>query len=506
MASVFGVATPLVVEINDRVRLVFKKNPFKSVEDDPEGAFSSVPYDVLHNKDIRAYILCDLEEIGNVDMLDLYNKHLANGLGNLKPTYKVLQKNLSTGGAGNHASPQASQDTKEDKTTVKSVEEKDSKTGDPHDRGKENKWSALFGVRPLVKSGLPEVKNISNPATEVFAISVLDKLVDFIVFGLAMTLVGSNKEEEHGKEEKVQKSKSEDQKVGPIIQGKVDESSYDDASTSSNSKENVEDFNEAHDYNISDTEPLLLITNGSPKQNGNMILNSQCKTSPKILETILAIQENKRFSVSPGKGKRKLEEGGSSKVEGTQSKRGKKATMEKIQEDKGSEDIGKDGSEMETDKSKGEESWKEEEVGEEEGGAEEVSNQNSPIHSVDPMAVDEKNLQEKQLTKGEKEQDELDDERFVLTPKDQENFFREIAGEGGSKEIDKANKGFEEEITSTQDVQIPEQEEDKSKNQEEEKDDGEEQLPKLLYKLKEKAPQNNKFHRLDWVNRPSGES
>ncbi|XP_059068346.1 uncharacterized protein LOC131858889 [Cryptomeria japonica] len=49
---------------------------------------------------------------------------------------------------------------------------------------------ALFGVRPSVQSGLPEVKNLSYPATTVFAIFVLDKLVDFSISGLAMTLVG----------------------------------------------------------------------------------------------------------------------------------------------------------------------------------------------------------------------------------------------------------------------------------------------------------------------------
>ncbi|XP_059076533.1 uncharacterized protein LOC131875854 [Cryptomeria japonica] len=119
-----------------------------------------------------------------------------------------------------------------------------------------------------------------------------------------------------------------------------------------------------------------------------------------------------------------------------------------------------------------------------------------------------KNLQEKQSAKGQKEQDELDDEhdeRFVLTPLDQEIFFKEIEVEGGLKEIDKANKGFEDEVSerlgelnkqqqlnidmalqknqaqqsaSTQDVQILEQEEGKSKNKEEEKDEGEEQLQK----------------------------
>lgn len=41
-----------------------------------------------------------------------------------------------------------------------------------------------------MKSGLPKVKNISDPMKGVFAISVPDKLVDFTVSSLAMTLVG----------------------------------------------------------------------------------------------------------------------------------------------------------------------------------------------------------------------------------------------------------------------------------------------------------------------------
>lgn len=91
MASAFGIATPLVMEIKDRARDVFKKHPFKLVEDDLEGAFSLVLYDVLHNEYIRAYIHCDLKELDNADMLNLYKKHLMNSLSNLKPEYKVLQ-------------------------------------------------------------------------------------------------------------------------------------------------------------------------------------------------------------------------------------------------------------------------------------------------------------------------------------------------------------------------------------------------------------------------------
>ncbi|XP_059070636.1 pheromone-processing carboxypeptidase KEX1-like [Cryptomeria japonica] len=72
--------------------------------------------------------------------------------------FKSGNGSLSGGGTGNQAGFQASQGTEEDKEIVKSVEEKDSKTGDPHNRG------------------LLEVKNISDPVTGVVAISVPDKL------------------------------------------------------------------------------------------------------------------------------------------------------------------------------------------------------------------------------------------------------------------------------------------------------------------------------------------
>lgn len=72
MTSTLGISIPLVVEISDRARAIFKKHHLKSIEDDPEGAFSSVSYGVLHNEDIKTYIHCDIEELGNVNMVTLY--------------------------------------------------------------------------------------------------------------------------------------------------------------------------------------------------------------------------------------------------------------------------------------------------------------------------------------------------------------------------------------------------------------------------------------------------
>ncbi|XP_057856259.1 uncharacterized protein LOC131065690 [Cryptomeria japonica] len=94
MASTSGISTPLLVEITERARPIFKKYSFKSVEDDLNGAFSSVSYGVLHNEDIRAYIHCNIKELGNADMLSLYTKHMMDEMGNLKLEFKSLQDKI----------------------------------------------------------------------------------------------------------------------------------------------------------------------------------------------------------------------------------------------------------------------------------------------------------------------------------------------------------------------------------------------------------------------------
>lgn len=65
---------------------------FKSIEDVPNSAFSSVSYKVLHVDDVRAYIHCIIEETGNEVILSLYNKHIRDKDGNPKPEYAQLQR------------------------------------------------------------------------------------------------------------------------------------------------------------------------------------------------------------------------------------------------------------------------------------------------------------------------------------------------------------------------------------------------------------------------------
>lgn len=62
--------TPLVVDITERAHPKFKKNPYKPIENNPQGAFSSVPYDVLHVEHISAYIHLNIEELGGSQLLN----------------------------------------------------------------------------------------------------------------------------------------------------------------------------------------------------------------------------------------------------------------------------------------------------------------------------------------------------------------------------------------------------------------------------------------------------
>lgn len=90
-SSSSSVVTLLVVEITHRARLKFKKHPYKSMEDDLNSAFPFVPYRVLHVEYIRAYIHCNIEELGNIEMLSFYTKHMIDGMGNLKYDFRSLQ-------------------------------------------------------------------------------------------------------------------------------------------------------------------------------------------------------------------------------------------------------------------------------------------------------------------------------------------------------------------------------------------------------------------------------
>lgn len=91
MASSSNVDTPMVVEIKNHSCPEFKKHPYKSLLDDPLGAFSSVCHGVLHTEDIRAYIHCNIEEIGNYEMSCVFTDHLITN-NQLKPKHAQLRR------------------------------------------------------------------------------------------------------------------------------------------------------------------------------------------------------------------------------------------------------------------------------------------------------------------------------------------------------------------------------------------------------------------------------
>lgn len=86
------ITTSLVVYVIERKRPNFKKHPYKSVEDDPSGTFSSVANRVLNVEDIRAYIHCNIDELGSAQMLKLYTQHMIDGMGNLKLEFKLIEE------------------------------------------------------------------------------------------------------------------------------------------------------------------------------------------------------------------------------------------------------------------------------------------------------------------------------------------------------------------------------------------------------------------------------
>ncbi|XP_059073535.1 uncharacterized protein LOC131874263 [Cryptomeria japonica] len=238
----------------------------------------------------------------------------------------------------------------------------------------------------------------------------------------------NTKEGEQGRELN-NKNDPEDQEVGSISQEKEVVSPKEAVPVSSFSKSIEENFNEAQEFNPSNIEPLLLLTNGSPKP-------LQCKTPlhgvvMDILEGNLRIigtkegksnkeepnGENKRLSASLGKAKRNLEGGESSKEKATSSKKSNNAFgTETHEENNDTEEIGKDGSEMDMNDSDGEDNWKDEEVGvEDEGGENEFDNDNS-IHTASPgnynnkpmVDVEDKDNEDKDVNSEREENKELE--------------------------------------------------------------------------------------------------
>ena len=79
-----------VYNVSNRPRYNFKKHPFVSLLDDPIGAFLQVLENVLHVKDIRGYIHCKIESIGDSEIHKELEKMCSNDL-SLKPEHRYLE-------------------------------------------------------------------------------------------------------------------------------------------------------------------------------------------------------------------------------------------------------------------------------------------------------------------------------------------------------------------------------------------------------------------------------
>ena len=76
--------------VNDQPRYNFKRHPYVSLLDDPLRAFSQVLENVLHVEDIRGYIHCKIESIGDSNIHNDLEKICRNDL-SLKLEFAYLE-------------------------------------------------------------------------------------------------------------------------------------------------------------------------------------------------------------------------------------------------------------------------------------------------------------------------------------------------------------------------------------------------------------------------------
>jgi len=85
--------TPHIIKIGKMPHPKFEKQFFKSLENDPLGAFSITPHGVLHMEEVRAYIHINLEDYDHMKLGKLYLDELTTMDIVLKDEYKALREN-----------------------------------------------------------------------------------------------------------------------------------------------------------------------------------------------------------------------------------------------------------------------------------------------------------------------------------------------------------------------------------------------------------------------------
>lgn len=84
-STLVGVATHNLVDIKDHPCPIFKQFPQIAKVNNSVGTFSRVPEGFLHVKDVRAYIHCTLEDLGSIEIKNMYIGTFLNQDGSMKP-------------------------------------------------------------------------------------------------------------------------------------------------------------------------------------------------------------------------------------------------------------------------------------------------------------------------------------------------------------------------------------------------------------------------------------
>lgn len=85
------IAKPIIVEIVKRPRPVFKIIPKIAKLDDSIGAFSKISKGVSFTKDPRAYIHCNIGDLGSEDLKNMFINDIVDNQGIVKLKHKIVE-------------------------------------------------------------------------------------------------------------------------------------------------------------------------------------------------------------------------------------------------------------------------------------------------------------------------------------------------------------------------------------------------------------------------------
>lgn len=80
------IANPTIVEFKDHPRPIFKWYPHVAMNEDLVGVFSHILEGVVYVEDVRVYIHCNIDDLGNLEIKGMHINELMGECGKIKPS------------------------------------------------------------------------------------------------------------------------------------------------------------------------------------------------------------------------------------------------------------------------------------------------------------------------------------------------------------------------------------------------------------------------------------